>query len=176
MLFERTDQLETPADRPSRSAETAPAAEPQNSGPPAADLPAGYTYPKKSRTPAHGVRAHRETAFQAATAADRADTILIEPADISGDRGQWYRVHHAGAVLVERTWNPEFDAARALAAKGVTGRIQVWRPGKTHPDSAFVVEKVAQLTIAETETSGPRIVSWRPFAVPTAADDLAAAA
>jgi hypothetical protein len=157
---------------------TALPAETEIPSPPAADLPDPLRRPCRSQTAAHGVTAERESAFQEPTAGDHpADRILIEPlATISGDRGQWYAVHHAGAVLVERTWNPEFDAARALAAKGVTGRIQMRRPGKSHPDSAFVVEKVAQLTIAETELSGPRIVPWRPFNVPVAADDLAAAA
>jgi hypothetical protein len=108
----------------------------------------------------------QETAFQELGA----DSILIEPDGISGDRGQWYRVRHDDAVLIERTWNPEFEAARALAAKGVTGRIQVWRPGKPHPDAAFVVEKLAKLTISETELHGPRVVPWKPFAMPGATD------
>jgi hypothetical protein len=48
--------------------------------------------------------------------------IAIEPTDIRGERGLHYRVHYAGEVLVEDTWSPEYDAARALLALGVTGR------------------------------------------------------
>ena len=33
-----------------------------------------------------------------------------------------------GGVLIEETWNPEFEACRALVARGVKGRLEVWRP------------------------------------------------
>ena len=39
--------------------------------------------------------------------------IAIEPTDIRGERGCHYRVLYAGEVLIEDTWNPEYDAARA---------------------------------------------------------------
>jgi hypothetical protein len=90
--------------------------------------------------------------------------VVIEPTHISGERGQWYRVHHGGAVLIEHTWNPEYDAARALVAKGVTGRVEVWRAGKPHADTTFIAERAAKLTIEENEKVGPRLIPWKAFA------------
>ena len=60
-----------------------------------------------------------------------AHRITIEPTEIRGERGQRYRVHYGDAVLIEDTWNPEFEACRALVARGITGRLDVWRAGKT---------------------------------------------
>ena len=58
--------------------------------------------------------------------------IEIEPSHVVGDRGQRYRVTYAGEVLSESTWNPEFQACRAPLARGITGKLQVWRPGKAY--------------------------------------------
>jgi hypothetical protein len=58
--------------------------------------------------------------------------IVIEPTVIRGERGQRYRVHFEGAILIEDCWNPEFEAARALA-RGITGRLKVWRPSAASP-------------------------------------------
>jgi hypothetical protein len=52
--------------------------------------------------------------------------IVIEPMTIRGERGQCYRVYFEDAVLIEDTWNPEFEACRALVARGVAGRLEVW--------------------------------------------------
>jgi hypothetical protein len=56
--------------------------------------------------------------------------IVIEPTTIRGERGQRYRVHHEGVVLLEDCWNPETDACRALTERGITGRLEVWRSGQ----------------------------------------------
>ncbi len=44
----------------------------------------------------------------------KAHRIVIEPTSIRGERGQHYRVYFKDAVLIEDTWNPEFEACRAL--------------------------------------------------------------
>jgi hypothetical protein len=51
-----------------------------------------------------------------------------------GERGQYYLVYFEGAVLIEDTWNPEFEVCRALVARGVTGRLEVW-PADAGPSS-----------------------------------------
>jgi hypothetical protein len=56
--------------------------------------------------------------------------IVIEPTTIRSERGQHYRFHFEDAVLIEETWNPEFQACRALVARGITGRLETWRAGK----------------------------------------------
>lgn len=90
------------------------------------------------------------------------DRIVVVPAEIAGERGQQYRILHAGGVLIERTWNPEHDSARALRELGLAGKIEMWRPGKAHPDAILDIEKAARLTIEEGERRGPRVVAWRP--------------
>ena len=46
--------------------------------------------------------------------------VVIIPAGL-GKRGQQYSVTYLGSLLVESTRNPEFDACRALRARGITG-------------------------------------------------------
>jgi hypothetical protein len=65
-------------------------------------------------------------------------------------------------VLIEDTWNPEFEACRALLAKGIKGKLQAWRRGKQHWDMQLDIERGAGLTVEENEHHGPKIVRWRP--------------
>lgn len=57
-----------------------------------------------------------------------------------GDRGQRYRVWHAGAVIVESSSAPEFDACRALLGLGVSGRLEVWRYGTSFASMRLDIE------------------------------------
>jgi hypothetical protein len=91
--------------------------------------------------------------------------IQIEPTTIRGERGQRYRVHYEGAVLIDETSNsnPEFEACRALLARGIAGRLEVWRFGKSHADMLISdIAKTAEWTVEENEKSGPRFVRWKP--------------
>ena len=111
-----------------------------------------------------------------------AHRIVIEPTTIRGDRGQRYRVYFQDAVLIEDTWNPEFEACRALVERGVTGRLEVWRadkPGKAEtgiPVSAWAKEvapypglivpdiaRAAGRTVVENEKIGPVMAPWRAW-------------
>ena len=87
--------------------------------------------------------------------------IYIEPASL-GERGQRYRVIHDGVTLIESSRNPEFDACRALLARGITGLLESWH--KDVPFAALYVdiEKGARLTVQESEHIGPRFVAWSP--------------
>jgi hypothetical protein len=89
--------------------------------------------------------------------------IEIEPTTIRGERGQYYRVHYEGAVLIDETWNPELEACRALLARGIAGRLEIWRCGKSYPDMLVLnIAKAAEWTVEENEKSGPRFVRWKP--------------
>ena len=56
--------------------------------------------------------------------------IELEPTTV-GERGQRFRVHYAGGVLIESTPDPERDACRALIALGITGTLRTrWRGAK----------------------------------------------
>jgi hypothetical protein len=90
--------------------------------------------------------------------------IVIELTTIRGERGKYYRVYFQDAVLIEDTWNPEFEACRALVARGVTGRFETWRADK--PYSGLIVpdiEEVARWTVVENDKEGPVIRRWEPF-------------
>ena len=90
--------------------------------------------------------------------------IIIEPTTIRGERGQYYRVHYEGAPLIDETWNPEFEACRVLLARGITGRLEVWRVGRDHPDMLVRdIAKAAKWTVVENESHGPRFVRWKPL-------------
>jgi hypothetical protein len=93
----------------------------------------------------------------------KAHRMYIEPTTIRGDRGQYYRVHYRGAPLIDETWNPEFEACRALSGYGIAGRLEVWRPGKEQPDVVIRdIAKAAEWTVKENETRGPHFVRWQP--------------
>ena len=89
--------------------------------------------------------------------------IYIELTTIRGERGQYYRVHYQGVPLIDETWNPELEACRALLARGIGGRLEVWRFCKDHPEMLIPdIAKAAECTIEENEKRGPRFVQWKP--------------
>src|SRR5215470_11358715 len=79
------------------------------------------------------------------------------------EHGRRYRVTYAGETLVEGRRNPIFDACRALLARGITGRLEVWRKGKTSADIQLDIERGAGLAICETATVSLRVVPWQPW-------------
>jgi hypothetical protein len=88
--------------------------------------------------------------------------VEIEPTTL-GERGPRYRVTYGNAVLIEGTRNPELDACRRLLGLGLTGRLEVWRKGKTHPDVMIAdITRGAQLTVEEGDRHSARFVPWRP--------------
>jgi hypothetical protein len=87
--------------------------------------------------------------------------ITLEPSITSS--GQRYRVFHEGHVLIENTHNPEYEACRALLAKGITGWLETYRKGTPYPAITLDIETGAKKTIIENATEGPRLASWRPF-------------
>jgi len=59
---------------------------------------------------------------------------------------------------------PEFEACRALVARGIIGRLETWRTGKTHPDMIVPdIEEGARWTVVENDKEGPVIKRWEPF-------------
>jgi hypothetical protein len=65
-------------------------------------------------------------------------------------------------TFIEGRRNPIFDACRALLERGITGRLEVWRRGKTSADMQLDIERGAGLAICETATESLRVVPWRP--------------
>ena len=73
-------------------------------------------------------------------------------------------------TLIESTRNPEYDACRALWARGIAGRLEIWRVGTTYPASAINIERGSRWTILETERESPRIARRQPFSTEHVAD------
>jgi len=78
-------------------------------------------------------------------------------------------VAYAGSVLIKSARIPALDACRALLARGLTGKLQVWRPGSQSHDLVLDIEQAAGWTVWENEQEGPRFVRWRSFAADNAA-------
>jgi hypothetical protein len=72
---------------------------------------------------------------------------------------------YAGETLVEGRRNPIFDACRALLARGITGRLEVWRRGKTSADMQLDIEKGAALAIEQSDKKSIRLRRWVPMPV-----------
>ena len=87
--------------------------------------------------------------------------------EIEGNpRGQ-YRVFHEGHVLIERTGEPFFSAARALLAEGRDPDATVVMSRAATPDRVDIsgrLGRAATMTVIEGRTSGPRFGKWTPFA------------
>jgi hypothetical protein len=92
----------------------------------------------------------------------RSTRVELEPIGLT-EHGRRYRVTYAGETLVEARRNPIFDACRALLARGITGRLEVWRRGKASADMQLDIERGACLAICETATVSLRVVPWQPY-------------
>jgi hypothetical protein len=78
-----------------------------------------------------------DTATAAAAYRTQRPTFRVAAEAIGyGARGPVYRVTYAGEVLIEACRCPLFDSCRALLARGITGRLESWRPGKATFDTA----------------------------------------
>jgi hypothetical protein len=91
-----------------------------------------------------------------AAAYPRAHTARIHPHWIGGKAGYVYSVIHAGQLLVDRSRDPECDAARALASRGITGTLTLL-DGKTgRPRTIIDIEKAARLCTRDESRNGLR--------------------
>jgi hypothetical protein len=82
--------------------------------------------------------------------------------------GARYRVTYLGKTLIGSARDPEYEACRALLAKGVKGKMVTYSPGSLVPRTRIDIESGAQLTIIENTNEGPRRARYRPH--PGAAD------
>ncbi len=80
----------------------------------------------------------------------------LRPHWVGGKAGYVYSVIYDGKLLVERSRDPECHAARALLAKGITGKLVMW-DGKTGvPRTIINIEKAAGLQVTEERRDGLR--------------------
>jgi hypothetical protein len=81
----------------------------------------------------------------------------LHPHWVGSRDGYRYSVLFDGKLLVERSRDPECDAARALLAKGITGTLTML-DGKTgKPRTIIDIEKAAKLSTVERQRDGLRL-------------------
>ena len=100
--------------------------------------------------------------------------VEIERTNLT-EHGQRYRVTYAGKILAEGRPNPIFDACRALLARGITGRLEVWRRGRTSADMQLDITWGAALAIEDSDKKSIRLRPWVPMPVPRARGEATAA-
>ena len=84
----------------------------------------------------------------------------VHPHCVGGRDGYRYSVLFDGKLLVDRSRDPECDAARALLAKGITGKLTLL-DGKTGiPRTVIDIEKAATKTVEEGP-GPPRLRNYR---------------
>jgi hypothetical protein len=87
--------------------------------------------------------------------------IIIRPVSI-GSRGQNYSVSLDRAAIISSSRNPTADACRYLAARGRTGRLEVWDDTRSHPRLVIPdIGKAATLTVSESDRHGPRFIAYK---------------
>ena len=98
------------------------------------------------------------------TKIERRASARLHPLWIGGSTGYAYSVICRGELIVDRSRDPECDAARALLAKGITGTLTML-DGKTGvPRAVIDIERTARLTTEEGPW-GPRFVKYRKSVV-----------
>lgn len=81
----------------------------------------------------------------------------LHPKWVGGRDGYRYSVIHDGKLLVDRSRDPECDAARALLVKGIMGKLVMF-DGKTgKPRTIIDIERAARLTVTEENRDGLRL-------------------
>jgi hypothetical protein len=85
--------------------------------------------------------------------------------------GARFRVTYLGATLIESAGDPEFEARRALLARGITGTLVTYSPGGSMARVRVDIEKGAKLTTIENDKDGPRFARYRPHPSSTREED-----
>ena len=84
----------------------------------------------------------------------------LHPIWVGGRNGYIYSVVYNGQLLVEHSRDPECDAARALLARGIVGRLVMCDGETGTPRTIINIEKAARLA-AEEGPCAPRFRKWR---------------
>ena len=89
--------------------------------------------------------------------------VTLQPIWVGGARyGYLYDVKLDGQTIVSRSRDPEYDAARALLARGLTGRFETIDATTGKPRMRFDIEKAARLCVVEEDGRRPRLRRWSP--------------
>jgi hypothetical protein len=88
--------------------------------------------------------------------------VFISPVAGHCQRGPQYSVSFEGQQIVATSVTPFLDAARALKARGLTGRLEMWDHERPYPRMRGDIEKAAGLRVKEGDES-PKFAPWVPF-------------
>ena len=89
----------------------------------------------------------------------------LHPHWVGGKAGYLYSVIYDGELIVNRLRDPECEAARALVAKGLTGKLTLL-DGKTGiPRIVINIDKAAKLRTAEPDRGVVHFQKWAPFSL-----------
>jgi hypothetical protein len=67
-------------------------------------------------------------------------------------------------LIVRDAWEPVFECARALLAKGITGSVTFLDRNTLKARLTIKnIEKAAKLTVRENHCEGPRLGKWQPY-------------
>jgi hypothetical protein len=92
--------------------------------------------------------------------------ILVPlPADEGSGRDNYYLydVAYHGETIVSGSRIPEFDACRALLARGLTGTLVLADAVTGKNRLSLDIERGAKLTVREDQNRAPRLAKWKPF-------------
>lgn len=89
----------------------------------------------------------------------------------TGVRGPRFRVWHRDEVLIESARDPEHAACRALAARGLTGRLVSRWKDAAHDAMSMDIAWGAGRRAAEGDRQGLRFAKWNPPGHPGAEED-----
>lgn len=84
-------------------------------------------------------------------------------------KGPFFDASYEGRVIVVGSTEPCLDAARALKARGLTGRLEMWDTVLPYCRFYADIDKVAGLTVREGNEA-PRLVKFESFAPRDAPD------
>jgi hypothetical protein len=96
--------------------------------------------------------------------------VELELTHYAGTRAR-YRVTYLGKTLIESARDPEFEACRALLARGVTGTLVTYNPGSSVARMRIDIAKGAQLMTIDNAEVGPRVGRYRPHPKSSDRDD-----
>src|SRR5262249_1532837 len=93
---------------------------------------------------------------------------ILTPKPATPGSGRKYYYHYDvtinGEVIVSNAWEPCFETARALLARGITGSVTLLDRKTLKPRIIIKnIAKAAKLTVIENRREGPRFGKWHPF-------------
>ncbi len=91
--------------------------------------------------------------------------VVLKPNPVVGfgQGKRTFKVWFGDELLLLRSTDPEFDACRALQARGLAGKLRVWRDGQSAPDMAMGIGWGAGRRTEDTGRTGPRVAKLEPY-------------